>query len=355
MKIAIVGAVGLPANYGGFETLAENLTSLIKYNHEVYVYCSSKAYKRKIREYKGASLIYIPLKANGWQSVLYDIISILHASLRCDRVLVLGGSAGIFIPLLRWITNSVLYVNTDGIEWTRPKWSKPVCAFLKLSEKALARSGVRLISDNYTIQQYYLEKYNKITDVIPYGGDHIIRDYSDEIRAEYGTYAINISRTVPENNLEMIVQAFAAQSKYKLIVLGNWISNPYGVNIYDKYSSKASVIFLPELYDNAELKNKFRGTANFYIHGHASGGSSPGLIEAMMLGLPIISFDTPSNRSTTRDCAYYFSSVDELGDILCNITLQELDINGNMMRSLAEVYYKWDVIVSKYESLFTSV
>ena len=41
MKVAIIGTVGVPANYGGFETLVEQL---IEYNHsedlQYAVYCS---------------------------------------------------------------------------------------------------------------------------------------------------------------------------------------------------------------------------------------------------------------------------------------------------------------------------
>ncbi|MEO8378897.1 MAG: DUF1972 domain-containing protein, partial [Acidobacteriota bacterium] len=40
MKIAILGTRGVPANYGGFETFAAELsTRLVKRGHEVFVYC----------------------------------------------------------------------------------------------------------------------------------------------------------------------------------------------------------------------------------------------------------------------------------------------------------------------------
>ena len=40
MRIAILGTRGIPANYGGFETFAEQLgTRLVARGHEVTVYC----------------------------------------------------------------------------------------------------------------------------------------------------------------------------------------------------------------------------------------------------------------------------------------------------------------------------
>jgi len=73
-KVAIIGTVGVPANYGGFETLVENLigqntSEWIEYT----VFCSGKEYPQRMSVYKGAKLEYINLKANGAQSTLYDI------------------------------------------------------------------------------------------------------------------------------------------------------------------------------------------------------------------------------------------------------------------------------------------
>lgn len=44
-KIAIIGTVGIPASYGGFETLVENLTRYNSSGVEYNVFCSSFHYK----------------------------------------------------------------------------------------------------------------------------------------------------------------------------------------------------------------------------------------------------------------------------------------------------------------------
>lgn len=77
-KIAIIGTVGIPASYGGFETLVENLTRYNSSGVEYNVFCSSFHYKSH-QKHNGARLIYIPLKANGWQSIAYDIISLAYS------------------------------------------------------------------------------------------------------------------------------------------------------------------------------------------------------------------------------------------------------------------------------------
>lgn len=56
--------------------------------------------KKKFHEYKGAKLVYLPLNANGWQSVLYDSFSLVHAFCVCDVILSLGTVGSFILPFL---------------------------------------------------------------------------------------------------------------------------------------------------------------------------------------------------------------------------------------------------------------
>ena len=60
-KVAIIGTVGLPAKYGGFETLAAHLVEELSNTYDFTVYCSSKKYsgKERYKSWKGAHLKYI--------------------------------------------------------------------------------------------------------------------------------------------------------------------------------------------------------------------------------------------------------------------------------------------------------
>ena len=82
--ISIIGTVGLPANYGGFETLTEYLTKYIENDFNLIVYCSKKNYEVKLEKYNNTKLKYINLNANGIQSIPYDIISILKSTKDSD-------------------------------------------------------------------------------------------------------------------------------------------------------------------------------------------------------------------------------------------------------------------------------
>ena len=104
-SVAIIGTTGLPARYGGFETLAQNLVDQLDPKFDITVYCSRKYYFGKFnnlpKNYKGAKLKYLPFNANGYQSILYDFISIIHAARKSDVLLVLGISGAIAFPFIK--------------------------------------------------------------------------------------------------------------------------------------------------------------------------------------------------------------------------------------------------------------
>src|SRR5947209_10359839 len=61
MKLAILGTRGIPANYGGFETFAEELsTRLAARGHDVTVYGRSNNVRYSGRTYKGVKLSVLP-------------------------------------------------------------------------------------------------------------------------------------------------------------------------------------------------------------------------------------------------------------------------------------------------------
>ena len=175
-KIAIIGTVGVPAKYGGFESLAENLIGTLKSKDIKYtIYCSEKAYNEKLREYKGAKLEYISFEANGAQSVIYDIISLIKASRKHEIILVLGVSGCCFLPIFRlFARKKKLVINIDGLEHRREKWGKWARLFLKFSEKMAVKYADVIIADNKGIQDYVTREYDKDSILIAYGGDHAL-------------------------------------------------------------------------------------------------------------------------------------------------------------------------------------
>jgi hypothetical protein len=175
MNISIIGTVGIPACYGGFETLAENLVKSSTEGVKYTVFCSAKSYPEKQESYLGAQLRYINLNANGISSIPYDLISML-LSLKSDIMLILGVSGSLFLPFIRLLYRGKIITNIDGIEWKREKWGKLARFILHVSEKFAVRFSDIVIGDNQGIIEYVKEIYRREAVLIEYGGDHVKRN-----------------------------------------------------------------------------------------------------------------------------------------------------------------------------------
>lgn len=355
-KIAILGTVGLPSNYGGFETLTEYLTKDLGTYFNITVFCSSSSYKTKLKTHNNAKLKYIPLKANGIQSILYDIVSIFYALLFADTLLILGVSGCIVLPIVKLISKKKIIVNIDGLEWKRAKWGKGAKWFLKLSERFAVKSAEAIISDNKVIQDYVRKTYEKNAHLITYGGDHCsIKPLSHIILKKYpflnAKYAFKVCRIEPENNIEIILEAFSKEDSLPLVIIGNWDNSTFGSQMKLKYQDFKNLFMLEPIY-NQDILNEIRSNCYFYIHGHSAGGTNPSLVEAMFLGLPTLCYDINYNVETTEGATLYFKSSDDLINLIKSTGQEELKQIGVKMKNIAQKSYTWSIISKQYEELF---
>ena len=355
-KIAIIGTVGLPSNYGGFETLTEYLTKDLGAHFDITVFCSSASYKTKLKIHNNAKLIYLPLNANGIQSILYDIVSIFYALLFADTLLILGVSGCIVLPIVKLISSKKVIVNIDGLEWKRAKWGKVAKWFLKFSERVAVKYSDIIIADNKVIQDYVLAEYGKKAKLIAYGADHTCKEaLSMEVLNQFPFLsekcAFKVCRIEPENNVHLILEAFSEYSGLNIVVVGNWNNSNYGKQLKLDFDSFENIYLLEPIY-NQNILNQLRNNCYLYIHGHSAGGTNPSLVEAMYLELPIIAYDVNYNRETTANKARYFKSKIDLINHLKSLNKFEISSIGLEMKNIANDNYTWNLISEKYSKLF---
>lgn len=350
MKLAIVGSVGVPASYGGFETLVEHLIG--DGEHEYTVYCSGVHYKERLPSYKGAELVYIPISANGPASFFYDMFSLVHGIFSGHKqFLILGTSGASLIPLVRILRPSVRIVaNIDGVEWRRQKWRGIAKRFLKFSEHMAVRYAHVVVADNEAISDYVSINYDRQSETIAYGGDHALVELQDisayaDLDIER-SYSLSLCRIEPENNVHVILQAFA-ESGEELVFIGNWQATDYGKKLLVKYSKFANLRLLNPIYD-VETLCAYRTYCRAYIHGHSAGGTNPSLVEVMHFAKPVIAFNCGYNRASMEGQGAYFKDAEELKHRVAEVK------NGldPTMREIALRKYSWDIVKQKYLSLF---
>jgi len=347
-ELSIIGIVGVPAKYGGFETMIDHFVDFRK-DHNIRIFCSSYDYPSKVKYYKNAKLYYINLKANGWQSLFYDALA-LYRSTNSDTVLLLGVSGGWFLPLFKVISRAKIVTNIDGLEWRRNKWSLLIRKWLKLLERVAVKYSDVVVVDNEALLEDYIRNHTKYRDkakVIAYGGDHVSEARSFNQR---GDYCFSVCRIEPENNVHVVLNAFQ-KNGLELIIVGNWNNSDYGKDLKKEYGDLKNISLLDPIYNILEL-DKLRSSAKWYIHGHSAGGTNPSLVEAMWLNLSVLAFDCPYNRSTLNNYGLFFKTSEDL--------IELLDGTGENVRReltrdvglLAEKKYKWEKIIELYYELF---
>ena len=340
-ELAIIGSVGVPACYGGFETLVEYMLPMPM---PTTVYCSSKHYSTRLKEYKGATLVYLPLDANGPMSIFYDILSLLHAGFKGHKTaLVLGVSGTIILPLIRFFFPGMkIIVNTDGLEWKRDKWNRWAKAFLKYSVKIAVKWAHEVVTDNQGLADYVAKDFRRSSTVIAYGGDHA---FNHSIPLKSGGYAFALCRIEPENNVHVILKAFSELDR-PLIFVGNWNNSDYGRTLKELYKNFENITLLDPIYELDKLA-VLRGGCDIYLHGHSAGGTNPSLVEMMHFGKPIVAFDCIFNRYTLDNLGCYFFDVESLKSVFNDLSLKELP----EVKALAEQRYTWDVVRESYLKL----
>jgi len=358
VKIAILGTRGIPNHYGGFEQFADILSQgLVKKGHDITVYCS-KNHKYKEAEYNGVKLEhkYDPENKVGTAGqFVYDLLSILHArKQKYDIIYLLGyTSSSVWQRLLK--NKAVVVTNMDGLEWKRSKYSPRVKEFLKYAEKLAVIHSDYLVADSIGIQSYLKTEYNVDSTYYPYGSFVFINP-SNACLTKYNLtdyqYDSLIARFEPENNIEMVLEAFSKSATTRnLILIGNYLNTLFGKQMFDKYNGDNRIKFLGAIYNQEELNN-LRHYSNLYFHGHSVGGTNPSLLEAMGSSCLICYHNNEFNKAIVGNDGYGFKTVTELSELinLTNKSENQTMIVANIEK--IKTIYSWDIIIDNYEDYF---
>ncbi|HEV8609275.1 MAG TPA: glycosyltransferase [Thermoanaerobaculia bacterium] len=363
MKIGILGTRGIPARYGGFETLAEELSArLAARGHDVTVYTRPRYAERGLTEWRGAKVRVLPtIPTKYLDTVAHGLLSGLDAAFeRFDSVLVCNAinAAASFLPRLVGRTRVVL--NVDGLERHRRKWSAVGQLAYEISEKLSTIVPDAVVSDARVIRDYYRNRYGFESHFIPYGGDlpePAGRETLERLGLERERYVLYVSRLEPENNADAVVRAYRdVPGQTPLVVVGD---APYAKDYIARVKALADprVTFPGAIY--GEGYRELLSSAAVYVHATEVGGTHPALVEALGYGRPVVYNATPENEEVAGGAGLPFDvrQPETLTRLLTGI-LDDPDsasVWKERARARATERYRWDDVADRYEAVLRGV
>lgn len=354
MRIAILGTRGIPANYGGFETFAEELSQrLVARGHQVTVYCRER-YPQP--EFRGVRLVYLPtIRHKYFDTLCHTLLCTLHLlAHRTDVALYCNGANAVFTLWPRFVGVPVA-LNVDGLERKRKKWNRLAKTWYLVSEWLATFCPTVVITDARAIQEYYRRRYRKDSTFIPYGaGTGKVAGSSAlaKLGLEAGRYFLYVSRLEPENHPLEVREAFEkVATDFHLALIGD---APYAREYIRRVrDTRDPRIVMPgAIYGQGY--HELGSHCFAYIHATEVGGTHPALIEAMGRGALVLYRNTPENAEVVGDAGIPFEPgnlVSQLRFVLEMSEERREAFRGKAMDRVRE-QYSWDAVTGAYEELF---
>lgn len=396
-----VGAKSLGA-YGGYETFIYKLTEYHQNNNNIKYHVACKANgdgsmdETKLDKvnlindhefvFHNAHCFKIEVPQIGpAQAIYYDVAALKACCSHIKKnkishpiVYIMACRIG---PFARFFFNEihklggVVYLNPDGHEWMREKWSAPVRKYWKISEQMMIKYCDLAICDSINIEKYIhksydgkgIKKRDPKTTYIAYGADLTLSklSYDDKELVDWyenkglkkKEYYLVVGRFVPENSFEVMIREFMkSKSKKNFAIITN-VNDKFLEELERKLHFKKDprIKFVGTVYDQ-ELLKKIRENAYAYFHGHTVGGTNPSLIEALGSTDLNLLVDVGFNREVAEDCALYWSReennlaalIDE-ADKMSEENILEL---GRKAKERVTKEYTWEKICEQYLQTF---
>lgn len=400
-NVYLVGSKSI-GSYGGYETFVDKLTEYHQNNKNIKYHIACKANGEGCMDetklsgvnsisdeefiYHNAYCFKIRVPNIGSaQAIYYDIVSLFKC---CDHIkknkiknpiiYIMACRIG---PVMPYFIRKVhrlggeVYVNPDGHEWMRAKWSSLVRKYWKVSERLMIRNCDLVICDSVNIRKYIHESYDKknirkmspSTTYIAYGAEtrnSIIEDHDSRLLewcrekdVAVKKYYLVVGRFVPENNFETMIREFMrSNSKHDFVLITN-VSEKFLLQLKDRtgFDKDNRIKFVGTVYDK-ELLMKIRENAYGYFHGHEVGGTNPSLLEALGSTKLNLLLDVGFNREVGENAALYWDkspgNLARLIEKADTMSVEEIDKLGKRAKNRIESAYSWKHIADEYEKIW---
>lgn len=307
MKIAVIGAKGLPPKQGGIEHYcAEVYPRMVAQGHSVDLFARS-SYTRiswlESYEFQGVRVISVPsLDFRGIDAFVTSALAAIAASGKSYDIVHFHALGPSLFTCLPRISNAKIVVTCQGLDWQRAKWGNFSTRLILTGEKAAVRFAHGMIVVSEALQKYFWQTYGKETVYIPnapasYGESDPNFTYGKQLGLQQGRYVVYLGRLVPEKRPDLLVDAFSAlkPAGWKLVLAGGVSdTKSFTSNLLEKVANNRDIVFAGELR-GTRLWEIVRGAGLFVLPSDLE-GLPLAMLEAMQEGIPVLASDIPPHQ-----------------------------------------------------------
>ncbi|ARV57663.1 glycoside hydrolase [Nostocales cyanobacterium HT-58-2] len=372
MKIAVIGAKGLPPKQGGIEHYcAEVYPRMVEQGHSVDLFARSSYTDCSWHErydYHGVQVISLPsLSFRGVDAFVTSALGAIAASAtKYDIIHFHALGPSLFTCLPRVVNTAKVVVTCQGLDWQRAKWGSFSTRIIQLGEKAAVRFADGLIVVSDALQNYFWQTYGRRTVYIPnapasYGESDSKFSYGTQLGLEQGRYILFLGRLVPEKRPDLLVDAFSALNPrgWKLVLAGGVSdTKSFTSKLLEKVANNPNIIFAGELRGQ-RLWEIVRGSGLFVLPSDVE-GLPLAMLEAMQEGIPVMASDIPPHKQLISGGRGKLFAAGNLTSCIQALDWsihhpQELAAMAVNAQRHVQLNYSWSHITSETLKLYTTL
>lgn len=357
LRIAMIGAKGVPATVGGVERIVEELSArLVTRGHRVTVYCR-RGYTGadSIGAHRGIERRWIPsLPGKYSETLTHAVGSVLDAIGRhFDLLHVHSLGVAPVVPLARLFGRRILF-HIHGQEWKGGKWGPRARAYFKACEPIGLRWSGRTVVNSLASRDYYRGEFGRETTYIPNAIEPPHRRATGilaRLGLTEGGYLLFVGRLVPEKGChDLLVAHRRLTPSLPLVVCGESAHSEEYVEQLRRDAGPGVILAGTVLGE--ELTDLYGG-ARLLVNPTYRDAVSLVLLEAMAQGTPVLASDIPEMLEGLAGTGRHFRTgdVEDLHRQLQGILADDAARESMSARERERVttVYAWDPVVDQFE------
>lgn len=372
MKIAVIGAKGLPAKQGGIEHHCEEIyPRLVAQGHSVDLFARSsytESTSLESYDYKGVRVISLPcLYTGGMDALLSSAIGAI-ASTRKQYDIVhfhaLGPSLFCWLP--KFTTSAKIVATCHGLDWQRAKWGKNSGRLLKYGERSAVRFADEIIVVSEDLRSYFQKVYHRDTTYIPNAASCLAQSdpkfaFGTSLGLTQQKYILFLGRLVPEKCPDLLIQAFQKLQPqgWKLALVGGTSDTAeYSTKLVDMAANNKNIIFAGQL-KGSNLAEIIRGAGLFVLPSKLE-GLPLAMLEAMQEGVPIVASNIPVHQQLVCEQRGLMFQVEKLDSCISTLDWaihhpEEMTVMAKNAQKYVQTHYNWDDISAETLKVYTTL